>query len=821
MEGEPQASFKLQSLRYSRGSLQVLNQLKLPHQTEYVDIAGVEDAFKAIKTMMVRGAPLIAIVAALGLAVEACSGLGDEEDKEETASTLKEKLDYLKTSRPTAVNLGNACEVLKAVISEEAARPGGSGRSTAEAFVAKAEAMLEEDVAANRRQGEFAVEALLSEPSCKGKARLSVLTHCNTGSLATAGFGTALGVIRALSEKGLLEACFCTETRPYNQGARLTAYEFVAEGLPGTLIPDSAASFLMAQGKVDAVAVGADRVAANGDTANKIGTLQLAIAAAHYGIPFLVVAPLTSCDPETANGAEIVIEERPAEELKTVAGTKIAPDDIAAWNPAFDVTPAELITAVVTDEGVVPRKKAGDGKGFDVKAFCESNAAGETKSPATPEAPSPSLEAPNGYHALVGEGKIAEYLAGLPKVMALMGASSASDIESEEFGDGNLNLVFRCRGPGADARGTVIVKQALPYVRCVGESWPLTLDRAYYESEALMAAFKRCPDHSPEVYHADKTMATIVMRYIEPPHVILRLGLIKGLRYSTLAADMGTYLARTLFFSSALHLSGPEIKAEIGRWASNWPMCELTEKVVFSDPYMECDMNRWTSPELDDAAAELRTDVALRLTASRLKGKFMTSCEALIHADLHTGSVMAMEGSTQVIDPEFAFYGPMGFDLGALIGNLFLAYCAVPGNGQGGEYAEWLLEQVATVWSRFEEGFLELWSNEELHKGQAYLRGMYPDTSGLEKAQKGYMERLWQDTLGFAGMKMIRRVVGISHVEDLDGIEDRVTRAKCESHALALGKRLAMLSGNPGEKGDNSVVKVGDVCDLARSLSGA
>ncbi|CAN0240793.1 unnamed protein product, partial [Ectocarpus sp. 12 AP-2014] len=236
--------------RYTRGSLQVLNQLKLPHETKYVDVRGAEDAFDAIKTMMVRGAPLIAIVAALGLAVEACSGATQNGTAQEASSMLHEKLDYLKTSRETAVNLANACDALKATISGEAAREGSTWSSTVEAFVGAAEAMLEEDVAANRGQGGYAVEALLSEPSCKGKARLSVLTHCNTGSLATAGFGTALGVIRALDEKGLLASCFCTETRPYNQGARLTAYEFVADGLPGTLIPDSAASFLMAQGTV-------------------------------------------------------------------------------------------------------------------------------------------------------------------------------------------------------------------------------------------------------------------------------------------------------------------------------------------------------------------------------------------------------------------------------------------------------------------------------------------------------------------------------------------------------------------------------------------
>ncbi|CAN0535249.1 unnamed protein product, partial [Ectocarpus sp. 12 AP-2014] len=224
--------------------------------------------------------------------------------------------------------------------------------------------------------------------------------------------------------------------------------------------------------------------------------------------------------------------------LKTVAGTKIAPDGISAWNPAFDVTPARLITAIVTDKGCVPRKEATEDKEFDVKAFCEAMSAGEgqpDQPPPVPEAsaPSASLETPEGYRALTGEGAIAQYLAGLPKVMALIGASSAADVVSEEFGDGNLNLVFRCRGPAGDAGGTVIVKQALPYVRCVGE----------------------------------------------PPHIILRLGLIRGLRYSTLAVDMGTYLARTLFFSSALHLTGSQMKEEIGRWASNWPMCELTEQV--------------------------------------------------------------------------------------------------------------------------------------------------------------------------------------------------------------------------------------------------
>ncbi|CAM9700278.1 unnamed protein product, partial [Discosporangium mesarthrocarpum] len=346
-------------LKYERGSLAVLDQLKLPHETLYIDVLGAEDAFTVIREMKVRGAPLIAIVAALGLAVEVTTGSASEGSAEDVRDFLNTRLGYLRGSRPTAVNLGNACELLGGVASKACAEGEATGKTVADAFVAAAEAMLEDDVAANRRQGAYAVETLAAEPSCMGKEKLSVLTHCNTGSLATAGFGTALGIIRALEERGMLKECFCTETRPYNQGARLTAYEIVMEGLPGTLIADSAASFLMAQGKVDAVAVGADRVAANGDTANKIGTLQLAIAAARFGIPFLIVAPLTSCDTNISDGSWIEIEERAAVELKSVNGSPVAPEGIPVWNPAFDVTPAALITAIVTDKGVIRKGAPG------------------------------------------------------------------------------------------------------------------------------------------------------------------------------------------------------------------------------------------------------------------------------------------------------------------------------------------------------------------------------------------------------------------------------------------------------------------------------
>lgn len=261
------------------------------------------------------------------------------------------KFEYLKTSRPTAVNLFEAADRFSALVRELADNHPSNHETIKSQLIAEIEAMLDRDVADNKAIGMHGAACIIKRLDAFQKAQ--VLTHCNTGSLATAGYGTALGVIRALHEKGLLEHAFCTETRPYNQGARLTAYELVYEKIPSTLIADSMASALMREKKLSAVVVGADRVVANGDTANKIGTYQLAVAAKHHGIPFYVAAPFSSIDMSKASGGEIVIEERPSVELTAIQGVRIAAPGIGCWNPAFDVTPAELITGgIITERGV-------------------------------------------------------------------------------------------------------------------------------------------------------------------------------------------------------------------------------------------------------------------------------------------------------------------------------------------------------------------------------------------------------------------------------------------------------------------------------------
>jgi methylthioribose-1-phosphate isomerase len=368
----------LQAIRYSRGKLEVLDQLRLPHEHHYDEVRTAEEAFDSIKSMRVRGAPAIAIVAALAHAVELHNGSCNATTPEEVISHIDARLDYLKGSRPTAVDLSNAVALLKVAV--RAAQIEGLAHPDAReailnAYIQAAENILEKDLQNNTSIGLHGADWLKQQYNAGPERKISVVTHCNTGSLATSGHGTALGIIRSLHANGLLEHAYCTETRPYNQGSRLTSFELVFEGIPATLITDSMAGALFALHRVrmniGAVIVGADRVVRNGDTANKIGTYSLAVLARHHGVKFVVAAPTTSIDLETETGAGIKIEERKKEELTQITGAvvnsdgtvdpgrtervAIADQRIGVWNPAFDVTPHELIDAIVTEKGTVVR----------------------------------------------------------------------------------------------------------------------------------------------------------------------------------------------------------------------------------------------------------------------------------------------------------------------------------------------------------------------------------------------------------------------------------------------------------------------------------
>eukprot|EP01060_Flectonema_neradi_P005373 TRINITY_DN13571_c0_g1_i1.p1 TRINITY_DN13571_c0_g1~~TRINITY_DN13571_c0_g1_i1.p1 ORF type:complete len:370 (+),score=87.98 TRINITY_DN13571_c0_g1_i1:46-1155(+) len=362
---------ELRSIKYSRGSMEVLDQKKLPLVTHYDVTNTAEKAWDAIREMRIRGAPAIAICAALGLAVEVHNDM-KSEDVKETADFLKTKLAYLSTSRPTAVNLHNAVRDLTALVDSESAKEGTTASSLREKYCLAAEQMLSDDERDCRNISEFGSSHIISKKTCGGNIKIA--TICNTGALACTRYGTALGVIRFLHKKERLERVYPLETRPYNQGSRLTAFECVAENIPATLVVDSAIGYLMQTQKLDACIAGADRVCMNGDTANKIGTYNMAVSAKYHGVPFYIAAPVTTIDQKLADGSGIPVEERSPQEIThNSSGVQCVAegDNLSVWNPSFDVTPASLITGgIITDVGVITPSADGT---IDVAAFLKKH----------------------------------------------------------------------------------------------------------------------------------------------------------------------------------------------------------------------------------------------------------------------------------------------------------------------------------------------------------------------------------------------------------------------------------------------------------------
>ncbi|RVW61392.1 Methylthioribose kinase [Vitis vinifera] len=442
----------------------------------------------------------------------------------------------------------------------------------------------------------------------------------------------------------------------------------------------------------------------------------------------------------------------------------------------------------------------------------------------------------SGFRPL-DDKSLVEYIKATPALFSKL-ANQLHGLQIKEVGDGNLNFVYVV----ISSAGSFVIKQALPYIRSIGESWPMTKDRAYFEATALREQRRWCSNHVPEVYHFDREMAVIGMRYLEPPHIILRKGLIAGIEYPLLAEHMSEFMARTLFFTSLLYHDTTEHKRAVAEFCGNVELCRHTGQVVFSDPYKVSQYNWWTSPYLDRDAEAVREDNILKLEVAELKSMFCERSQALVHGDLHTGSVMVTPDSTQVIDPEFGFYGPMGFDIGAFLGNLILAYFAQDGhddqvndrkvymqhevllpyiyvalklkfgprnfnsscrprkglNECGLEdvpfllqtYKKWILKTIEQTWNFFHKKFTALWNEHRNGSGEAYLPEIYNNPELQLLTQKKYMQDLLHDTLGFGAAKMIRRIVGVAHVEDFESIVDASKRANCERQALVFAKML-------------------------------
>jgi 5-methylthioribose kinase len=360
----------------------------------------------------------------------------------------------------------------------------------------------------------------------------------------------------------------------------------------------------------------------------------------------------------------------------------------------------------------------------------------------------------------------------------------SDDLKSDDLAEGNINLIFRVYSASDPIGKSVLVKQALPHSRRYPQ-FKIPLDRARIEYKALQLEANRCPQQVPRVYSYDPEMHLNIMEDMNQ-HVVMRYGLMRQTKYRFFAEHIGTFLARTLFYTSDLYMSPFEKKAMVPTF-NNPVLCKVTEDLVFTEPYVDHPNNRWTRL-LDPQAAEIRSNEKLRSEVLLLKMDFMCKAQALVHGDLHTGSIMVNDEETKVIDPEFAYFGPMGFDIGDVLGNLALSYasqeCHAKHTDVRAEYRQWLLNTIRGVWATFDSEFRRLW--------EAEGNDQWPSVCLRDR----YLNQLLQDAAGFGACEMMRRILGLAHVPDFDLIEDEHMRAVAES--LALNMAQSMLMDRPG-----------------------
>ncbi len=408
---------------------------------------------------------------------------------------------------------------------------------------------------------------------------------------------------------------------------------------------------------------------------------------------------------------------------------------------------------------------------------------------------------------LLNQANIIGYLQSLPE--CLLKFSSFDNLEVQEINDGNLNYAFVVTNT-LDSSQSVFVKQAPPYIKVLGEDWPLTRQRMTAEINALSYQSSVCPEMVPEVYYQSEALSVLIMQNLNH-HVILRTELIQGRYLPRLAEDLSTFLAETLFYSSDFALPSTEKKAMLNK-SGNQDMCKITEDFVFTYPFEHHDMNDYNPALSQSAIDSVQKEPNVRAHVAQMKHVFMNKPEALLHGDLHTSSVMVNVHQTFVIDPEFSFVGPMGFDIGALIANLYLNYFSHAHNTstESVNYSQWLLQTIDDLWYKFEGKFLSLWSKHE-QSSQSPFMGKDLSGDSHRAFRQLFLQQLLSDTLGFAACKMIRRILGVAKVADFMQFEDPKLRAKLETQALQMATIMLV--------NRQSYTNIADVNKLAENVS--
>lgn len=379
---------------------------------------------------------------------------------------------------------------------------------------------------------------------------------------------------------------------------------------------------------------------------------------------------------------------------------------------------------------------------------------------------------------------VIEYLKDIKDVMDFF---DTDKIEADEIGDGNLNYVYIVKSL-EDQSKALIVKQAVPYLRCVGEEFPLSRDRMTFEIRALQKFYTIFPNFVPKVYYSSEDMSLVVMEYLSK-HIIMREGLIKRVKYENFSEHISTYMSATLFYTSSLALNSADKRRLVDRFNGNTELCKLTEDLVFSFAFMEHETNDNENVRANQQAKKLFSDMEFKERVLELKYKFMTQSDALIHGDLHTGSIMLNSDETYVIDPEFAFVGPFGFDVGALLANLVNNYIHHIVVTHDEDFQKWLLNVIKEVLEKFSEKFLHYWSE---HNDSALLVDGYLDDESLKNYKVKFVKNILKDSVGFAGCKMARRVFGVAGVQEIREIEDSTLRSEAEGLALKIAREFVM-----------------------------
>ncbi len=399
-----------------------------------------------------------------------------------------------------------------------------------------------------------------------------------------------------------------------------------------------------------------------------------------------------------------------------------------------------------------------------------------------------------GKYRPLTEKEAIEYVKGIEGLFG-----EKAELKCNEIGDGNLNLVFHITDQ--NSKQGVVIKQALDHVRIV-ESWPLTKERVRFEYMAIKIQDELTDGMVPRIYKYDDEMALVVMEDLSHMKV-MRKGLIAGIKYPRFAEQISTFLSKTLFYTSDLYLD-PKDKKEKVKDFINPELCEITEDLVFTDPFYDADTNNINPELLPYLEKEFWKKTELRKEVTILKEKFMTKAQALIHGDLHTGSIFIDQEAIKVFDTEFAFYGPGGFDVGAVIGNLILNYASWTGkdvsSGFKADYRAYLLTTIEDLWNKFENKFRKFWDKDA-----------HETIKSVEGYQNHYMKELLQDSIGMGGCKTMRRCIGLAHVEDLDGIEDLAKRAKAQIFALKFGEAMVAQRKN--------LTSIGDFIEIVKDIT--